>query len=300
MNPKTYKDDNLFSKLIRVIPFGIPDEIPQHNKQVLKGSWPGISADDKVLIWGGGIYEWFDPYSLIEAMKLLEKSHPEIKLFFLGTVHPNKDVPEMVGVTKSRKLADELGILNKTVFFNDTWVDYADRHNYLLEADAGVSTHFVHVETIFAFRTRILDYLWAGLPIVSTEGDAFADLILTEGLGEVVPENMPQRLKEAIVSLLSSETLQTNEMRNAIFHARENLRWSHILRELDELCEEAQPSRDRKNSYLRKRQILGKFVIPDIRRAHQNQRLLNKVFLKIQRDGLGETISLIKKKIKSS
>lgn len=300
LNPKTYKDDNLFSKLIRVIPFGIPDEIPQHNKKVLKGIWPGISADDKILIWGGGIYEWFDPYSLIKAMKLLEKSHPEIKLFFLGTVHPNKDVPEMVGVTKSRNLANELGILNKTVFFNDTWVDYAERHNYLLEADAGVSTHFVHVETTFAFRTRILDYLWAGLPIVSTEGDAFADLILSEGLGAVVPENKPQQLKEAIVSLLTSETVTNNEIHNAILHAREKLRWSHILRKLDELCEEAQPSKDRKNPYLRKRQILGKFVIPDIRRAHQNQRLLNKVFLKIQRDGLGETISLIKKKIKSS
>jgi hypothetical protein len=36
-----------------------------------------------------------------------------------------------------------------------------------------VSTHYEHVETTFAFRTRILDYLWAGLPVVATGGDAF-------------------------------------------------------------------------------------------------------------------------------
>ena len=38
------------------------------------------------------------------------------------------------------------------------------RADWLLDADAGVSAHHEHVETRFAFRTRILDYLWAGLP----------------------------------------------------------------------------------------------------------------------------------------
>ncbi len=56
------------------------------------------------------------------------------------------------------------GALGTSVFFNPDWVAYEDRGDYLLEADAGVSTHFAHIETEFAFRTRILDYLWAGLP----------------------------------------------------------------------------------------------------------------------------------------
>ena len=47
------------------------------------------------------------------------------------------------------------------MFFNEDWVAYDDRQNYLLEADVGVSTHLDHVETEFSFRTRILDYLWA-------------------------------------------------------------------------------------------------------------------------------------------
>ena len=43
--------------------------------------------------------------------------------------------------------------------------------NFLLEADIGVSTHVDHVETAFSFRTRILDYLWAVPPVVTTTGD---------------------------------------------------------------------------------------------------------------------------------
>src|SRR5664280_3299763 len=45
---------------------------------------------------------------------------------------------------------------------------YTERSDHLLDADVGVSTHFDHVETEFSFRTRILDYLWTGLPIVAT------------------------------------------------------------------------------------------------------------------------------------
>jgi hypothetical protein len=60
-------------------------------------------------------------------------------------------------------------------------VDYAKRADYLLEADLGVSTHYDHVETAYSFRTRILDYLWAGLPILATEGDSLSRLVKTQG-----------------------------------------------------------------------------------------------------------------------
>ena len=82
---------------------------------------------------------------------------------------------------------------DKFVFFNEAWVPYDQRHNWLLDADCGVTTHFEHVETTFAFRTRVLDYLWAGLPIVTTDGDAFADLVRTERLGVVAKCAPPLR-----------------------------------------------------------------------------------------------------------
>ena len=65
---------------------------------------------------------------------------------------------------QTHRLAQTLGLTGEQVFFHETWVPYADRQNWLLDADAGVTTHFEHVETTFAFRTRLLDYLWAGLP----------------------------------------------------------------------------------------------------------------------------------------
>jgi hypothetical protein len=95
-------------------------------------------------------------------------------------------------------LADDLGVHGRTVHFNDGWVPYDERMGYLLEADVGVSTHFRHVETAYAFRTRMLDYIWAGLPILCTEGDTLADLVAARDLGEVVPPEDPAAIAEAI------------------------------------------------------------------------------------------------------
>ena len=44
---------------------------------VLKGVVPGIGADDKVILWGGGIYNWFDPLTLLRAVDKLRARLPE-------------------------------------------------------------------------------------------------------------------------------------------------------------------------------------------------------------------------------
>src|SRR5690606_21753616 len=112
-------------------PFGLPSEPPQHRRDVVKGVVPGIGPDDRLLLWGGGLYNWFDPHTLIRAVARLEERRGGVRLFFQGTKHPHPGVPEMEIVRTSRELAAELGMLDRAVFFNDTWVEYAERENYL-------------------------------------------------------------------------------------------------------------------------------------------------------------------------
>jgi GT2 family glycosyltransferase/glycosyltransferase involved in cell wall biosynthesis len=193
LNPANYEHDPHLRGLIAVVPFGMSALDPQHRRPVLKGMLPGIADDAKLIIWSGGLYDWFDPATLIRAVAELATRRPNVALYFQGTKHPHPGVPEMPIVAAARALADDLGVLNRTVFFNGSWVDYADRENYLTEADVGVSTHFAHIETEFSFRTRILDYLWADLPMVVTRGDHFGDLIERERLGIAVPpQNVPE------------------------------------------------------------------------------------------------------------
>jgi GT2 family glycosyltransferase/glycosyltransferase involved in cell wall biosynthesis len=235
INPATYDRGENLERLLAVAPFGVSDEPPRHTRPVLRGVVPGVGADDKVVLWGGGIYNWFDPLTLLRAVDKLRRRRPEVRLYFLGLKHPNPQVGEMKMTDDAVALADELGLVGTHVFFNKDWVEYDDRQNYLLESDIGVSTHLDHVETEFSFRTRLLDYLWASLPIVATSGDSLASLIETTGIGLTVPPGDVDALEEALFRLLDDDAFNRS-CRSAIERVVPTYRWSTVLEPLLEFC----------------------------------------------------------------
>jgi GT2 family glycosyltransferase/glycosyltransferase involved in cell wall biosynthesis len=235
LNPSTYDADSSMSSLLAVVPFGLSSTPPQRTRRAIKGVVPGIGETDKVVLWAGGIYNWFDPLTLVRAVDQLRHRRPDVRMYFMGMRNPNPHVPEMRMPAATRQLSDALALTGKHVFFNTDWVEADDRQNYLLDADAGVSTHFQHVETTFAFRTRMLDYLWAGLPIVATSGDTFADLIAAEGLGVAVPEQDVEALADALERTLYDEEFAAS-CRAAVQRVRGDYTWERALRPLLEFC----------------------------------------------------------------
>jgi GT2 family glycosyltransferase/glycosyltransferase involved in cell wall biosynthesis len=235
INAAVYDEDASLDSLIAVVPFGIADEPPVQQRHGIKGTVPGIGPDDKVLLWGGGIYNWFDPLTLIRAVDRLRATRPDVRLFFLGLRHPNPGVPDMRVAWETRQLADSLGLTGTHVFFNEGWVPYAERADYLLDADVGVSTHFQHVETAFSFRTRILDYLWAGLPVVATEGDTFGALVAEHGLGRAVPAEDVDALVDALDAMLYDDAAAARA-REAVAAFAPGYVWSRVLAPLVEFC----------------------------------------------------------------
>ncbi|HEY4152621.1 MAG TPA: glycosyltransferase [Pseudolysinimonas sp.] len=273
LNPLTYNDGSQLERLLAVVPFGLPAEPAVHEKQVLKGVVPGIGADDKVILWGGGLYSWFDPLTLIRAVGVLASRRPNVRLFFQGTQHPG--VAPMGIVEQSRELARELGLLDVSVFFNDTWVPYGDRQNYLLEADVGVSTHDDHLETELAFRTRILDYLWGGLPMVVTAGDSFAELVEREGLGAVVPPSDVDALAAALERALFDDAFAAAAAER-IRAVQERFRWENVLAPLIDYLKTPWQAPDRR-LVGRTRSVRLRLVTPyglryDMRRVLQYRR----------------------------
>jgi len=235
INPLTYDDDENLDSLIAVMPFGLDSAAPVRTRPAIKGVIPGIGPDDKVILWGGGVYNWFDPLTLIRAMDRLRERRPDARLFFLGMRHPNPDVPEMHMAAQTRALSARLGLTDSHVFFNADWVAYDDRANYLLDADIGVSCHLQHVETAFSFRTRILDYLWAGLPIVTTGGDTFGDLVEAEGLGFSVAAQDVDALEEALFRLLDDADLHADCAKRSSEIAR-TFTWPIVTAPLVQFC----------------------------------------------------------------
>lgn len=244
LSPRLYDADPTTQSLLSVVPFGLPAEPPVRTGPGLRASFDGIAETDPVIIWAGGVYSWFDPLTLIHAVDRLRHHEPSVRLVFLGMQHPNPEVNDTDIGSQAMSLAESLGLADKHVFFNEQWVPYAQRQNWLLDADCGVTTHFEHVESTFAFRTRVLDYLWAGLPIVTTDGDAFADLVRAEGLGVVVPARDPQVLADALQAVLhDSEFVAACRQRISI--VAERYTWPKVLEPLVQFCRDPRPAVDR-------------------------------------------------------
>jgi glycosyltransferase involved in cell wall biosynthesis len=235
INPATYDEDETLQRLITVVPFGIDGEPPSADRGAIRGVIPGIGEHDKVVLWGGGVYNWFDPITLVHAIDRLRVRLPEVRLVFMGIRHPNPEIPTMRVAYETMRLSDELGLTGQHVFFNETWVPFEERARFLLDADVGVSTHLHHVETEFSFRTRILDYFWAQLPVVCTGGDALGALIDEHGLGITVPPNDVEALERALESLLTDDAFAAR-CRSNIEKVSPALEWGSVLRPLLEFC----------------------------------------------------------------
>ena len=242
INPATYQADPTLRQLIDVVPYGLPTEPPVATRPLIKGVWEGIATTDKVVLWGGGLWPWLDPLTAIHALAHLAATRPEVKLIFPGTRHPNPDVASMpTHAAEAKQLAQQLGLTDRSVFFGD-WVAFPDWPNVLLESDVALTLHADSIETRLAFRSRVLDYIWAELPIVATTGDATSDLIASYGLGIQVRPHDAEGIAAAIVQLVDEAPAHRAP---AFANARPDLNWERAVAPLAAFCRAPHKAPDR-------------------------------------------------------
>ncbi len=221
-----YDSDPTLRGLVDTVPFGLPDVEPVRKGPGLR-EMCGLSENDFVLVWGGGIWDWFDPLTLIRAIASIAEHRTDVKLVFLGVAHPRPGFPRHRRVDETIDLSRQLGVLDKYVFVNRGWVPYHKRADYLLDANAGVSANHVHLESRYAFRTRVLDYLWCELPVICTAGDAIADLVQREGLGLTVPAGDVEGFAAAIERLADDADLR-DRVGQGLRRVRTSYSWPQV------------------------------------------------------------------------
>jgi len=243
INPYTYQEDNSLRQLVDVVPYGLPEEPPSHNKAMIKGVWPGIDRDDIVLLWGGGLWPWLDALTAIKAVERLRESHPRLRLVFPGTVHPNQDVASDMPIRaqEAYRYAGEHGLIDSLVFFGE-WVPYEHWQSVLLESDIALSLHHDTIETQLAFRSRMLEYFWAGLPLIATTGDATSELVAGYNLGRVVDYGDVEGVAQAIRDILADDSAY----QAGFAQAQQDLTWEKAARPLVRFCQNPRRAPDRR------------------------------------------------------
>lgn len=244
VNLSNYKQDKSLQDLLTVAPFGISNKNPKLTEHKLRQGINGIDKDDFILLWNGGIWNWNDGETLIKAMSLIKNK--KIKLVFQGFKHPAKGSQLSIKAKQSLALAKKLGLIDKTVFFLEDWVPYDKRANFLLDSNIGVVSSPDIPEANFFFKTRIYDYLWAELPLILNDCEAFASLIKDRGLGLVVKAGDARDWAKNIQLLARDKRLTGNIIKNIKKYKRE-IGWETTLKPIRDFAFKPHSSADKKN-----------------------------------------------------
>ncbi|MBN2146112.1 MAG: glycosyltransferase family 4 protein [Anaerolineales bacterium] len=240
INPRTFANDPSLCSLIDVVGVGFPDRRPVQ-RPFLRGIHPVIPPEARIVLWGGGIWDWLDPLTLVKAWPAVVARHPQARLVFLGTRHPNPLVPKHQMAEQTQSLAAEVGEKDRTIIFFE-WLSYDDREALLCEADVGATLHPLHVETRYAIRTRVLDYFWAHIPVLVTEGDITSEWVQQYRLGRVVPPQDAQAAASAINDMLDQPKAIWEP---AFASLQDDFAWSRVVEPLRHYCLLGQPAPDR-------------------------------------------------------
>jgi glycosyltransferase involved in cell wall biosynthesis len=229
-----YQKDPSFEHLVKVVPFGLSPQPPVAQQGSLRGLLPGVGAEDVVAIWGGGIWDWLDPQTVIRGAAAL--ANERLKLVFVGSGDPNKINRPMDAGRECRTLAEELHVLDRSVFFLDRWIAFDERSAYLCDADIGVSAHAKTIEARYAFRTRVLDYIWASLPMVVSKGDFFSEWIERHEVGLTVRPGDPAAWTSAFRHVFENRDAVA-AMRRRLAALAPEWYWQRVAQPLVKFCD---------------------------------------------------------------
>ena len=258
INPEILDMTPSLDDLISVVPFGItPDsEAEATGERVIRGRIPAVAEDDILFFWGGVITNWYDPPTLLTAFRDALRENPRLKLYFIAKRHPNPLLPEFDAANEAVKLAHELGLADRHVFFNENWIEYKRKGLYFREADIGISIHMTHFETYYSFRIRLLDYLKYQLPILCTKGDFFAGLVEEERLGLTVESEDRAGLTRAMLTL-AGDPAERERIRARLAGVKARFTWETTTKPLVEHCRRALDGRARKKKRPGARDIMA-------------------------------------------
>ena len=241
VEPLTFAGDPGLDDLVRVVPFGVPSEPPTPvSPSPLRDAHPAMQPDDFLLLWAGGIYEWLDPVVLVEALSAIDD--PTVKAFFMGGRHPDTDRPAHADRRPSGCSGRGAGARGQP--------SGVRRRVDPLPPAGGVPVRRRRGRVLppaprrghLRLRTRVLDYLWAGLPILCSDGDAMADLVRTHDLGEVVPPGDVDAVAGAISRLRDEAHREGCGERSARVAA--DFRWDRVCQPIARFCRDPRRAPD--------------------------------------------------------
>jgi glycosyltransferase involved in cell wall biosynthesis len=226
INPERIAGDPDLETLIAPVPFGVPGELPPH-RPVL----PPPTAGERRLLFGG-LYDWYDPWTLLDALEKLDR--PSWTLLLIRNPNPESTPQRLLGQVEER--CRRAGWWGSRVRCID-WTPADRRYDLLRDIDLLAAPHRPSLETRLSLRTRFLDAMAAGCPVVTSGGGAMSRMLREHGAGWVVPPGDAGALAQALAEAMEDEAARERS-RNGARELLQGFRWERALAPLVRFCRE--------------------------------------------------------------
>lgn len=222
VNPATYNQE-----MILIVPYGIYRDGPKSNVRPITKV---VGKNDKKVLWFGGIYPWFDLKQLADSIKIVDQDIPT-KLVIVGARNPFNTHPDFV-----RRYEDLTEYVNsdkklkELVVFQD-WVAFEERADWYLDSDMVVVMNQLGDENELAWRTRLVDFMWANLTIVTNGGDPLGEYLINKQAAARISGKTSSTIAKDISTVLGNPK-QIQELKDNLSKVKQEYFWDTITKKL--------------------------------------------------------------------
>ena len=196
--------------LIRNVPYY--QEVPKSDRlrQHL-----GLGLDIRIALYQGNLQPNRRLDLLVHAASFLE---PNIVIVMMGSARKTT-LDQLEDLIVSKGVADRVRIIPS--------VPYEELLTWTASADIGLTIFQPdYSRTIqFCLPNKLFEYLMAGLPVLSSQLDAIAEVIKTYDVGQLLPSVAPSDIGAAINAMLADTSALTRMRRNALEAAKQEFNW---------------------------------------------------------------------------
>lgn len=160
----------------------------------------GIADTDFVVLWCGGYNTWTDVETLFGGLEAAMECNPHLHYVSVGAstyAAPDNVYDRFVAMTAASPHAPRYHMLG--------WRPWSEMDAFYRESNVGINIDALHYETIFGTRTRLVEMIASGLPVVTSLGpelsyqlrDAGVALVFEVGDWRMLGQNLARMAADA-------------------------------------------------------------------------------------------------------
>ena len=162
-----------------------------------------VPQDAFIVLWAGGYNVWTDVDTLFQALDQAMGKDPRIHYVSAGAgvkLTNNNSYERFLEMIATSQYRDRFHLLG--------WQPSTVVPGLYQQANVGVNLDAFHYETLLGTRTRLVEMMHYGLPVITTLGCELSYIIENQGLGLTFPIGDANTFSNHILTLANDKTLQ--------------------------------------------------------------------------------------------